>query len=91
MANPAIQAHLDTLARQQGFHDYATYQAYQQKQQAMRMDNGLQGTGSSIGQAPGAGPAPPQNFLQHLLSSIPGTPAYLLGKVNDAFGKATGQ
>ncbi|MFL6707999.1 MAG: hypothetical protein ACJ8HI_07310 [Massilia sp.] len=77
---------LDQAARQMGFHDYATYQAYQNKQAAMRMDNGIQGTGYSTG--PQQAAAPPENWLQHLLSSIPIHPAYLLGKVNDAFTKA---
>jgi hypothetical protein len=84
MAGPYSQAHLDHAARQMGFHDYATYSAYQQKQTARRLDNGIQGTGAPTGQ-----PAP-QNWLQHLLSSIPGTPAYLFGYVNDQMGKALG-
>lgn len=85
MAGPATQAHLDTLARQLGYHDYATYQAYQQKQSAMRMDNGIQGTGYSTGQQ-----QQPQgnNWLQNLIAKIPIHPAYLLGKVNDAFTQA---
>lgn len=86
MANPATQAHLDTLARQMGFHDYATYSAYQQHQQAARMDNGINGTAANVGGAP----QQPQgnNFLQNLLAKIPIHPAYLLGKVNDAFTQA---
>jgi hypothetical protein len=85
MAGPATQAHLDALARQIGFHDYATYNAYQQKQAAMRMDNGIQGTGYNTGQ-----PQQPQqnNWLQNLIAKIPIHPAYLLGKVNDAFTQA---
>lgn len=84
-------AHMDALARQLGYANFNQYQLHQQMLQTQRMQNGIQGTGSNIGQAPGPAQAPPQNFLQHLMSSIPGTPAYLLGKVNDAFGKATGQ
>jgi hypothetical protein len=80
------QAHLDALAQRLGYHDYATYAAYQTHQAAMRQANGLNGTPAAQAQQP-----PQQNWLQNLLSSIPGTPAYLLGKVNDAFGKATGQ
>lgn len=73
---------LDQAARQMGFRDYATYQAYQVQQQAMQQQpNPPTGAGA----APGA---PPQNWLQHLLSSIPIHPSYLLGKVNDAFTKA---
>lgn len=87
MAGPS-QAHLDVLAQRMGYHDYATYQAYQAHQQAMRLSNGLNGQPGPIGGAPQQAP---QNWLQHLLSSIPGTPAYLFGKVNDAFGNATGQ
>lgn len=82
----ASQAHLDTLARQMGFHDYATYSAYQQHQAAQRMDNGIQGTGYNTG-APTQQPQG-NNFLQNLLAKIPIHPAYLLGKVNDAFTQA---
>lgn len=84
MAGQYPQAHLDHAARQLGFHDYATYSAYQQKQAAMRMDNGIQGTGYSAGAQQPAG----NNWLQNLLAKIPIHPAYLLGKVNDAFTKA---
>lgn len=87
MAGPATQAHLDVLARQMGYHDYATYQAYQQKQAAMRMNNGIQGTGSAIGQDPSQQPQQ-NNWLQNLIAKIPIHPAYLLGKVNDAFTQA---
>lgn len=80
----APQAHLDVLARQMGFPDYATYSAYQQKQTAMRMNNGIQGTGYSTGPDQPGG----NNWLQNLLAKIPIHPAYLLGKVNDAFTKA---
>lgn len=76
------QAHLDALAQQRGFPNYATWSAYQNKQQAARMQNGLNGTGAAQG-----GPAP-TNWLQNLLASIPIHPSYLLGKVNDAFTKA---
>lgn len=87
MAGPATQAHLDTLARQMGFHDYATYSAYQQHQQAMRMNNGIQGTGyDATGGA--QQPQQPTNWLQNLINKIPIHPAYLLGKVNDAFTQA---
>jgi hypothetical protein len=80
----AGQAHLDHAARQLGFPDYATYSAYQQKQAAMRMQNGISGTGME------QGGAPPQNWLQHLLASIPGHPAQLLGYVDERMGKALG-
>jgi hypothetical protein len=83
VAGPATQAHLDVLSRQLGFPDYATYRAYQQKQAAARLQNGLNGTGAAQGQV-----ATGNNFLQNLLARIPIHPAYLLGKVNDAFTQA---
>lgn len=80
------QAHLDVLARQLGFHDYATYSAYQQHRQA-----DVLGANPATG-APGEAGAPQQpagnNWLQNLLARIPIHPAYLLGKVNDAFTQA---
>lgn len=86
MAEPYSQAHLDHAARQMGFHDYATYSAYQKNQMARRLDNGIQGTGYSNGPQQ---PAPAgNNWLQNLLARIPIHPSYLLGKVNDAFTKA---
>ena len=84
MAGPRTQAHLDVLARQMGFHDYATYAAYQQKQAALRQSNSINGQN---GPMPGAQPQG-NNFLQNLLARIPIHPAYLLGKVNDAFTQA---
>jgi hypothetical protein len=48
----ADQQRLDRLARQMGYHDFATYQAYQAKQQAMRMNNGIQRTGAAQGRQP---------------------------------------
>lgn len=78
MAGQISQAHLDAAAQQLGFRDYATWSAYQQHQQMMR-------TGPAT--APQAAqPVPqqaaPQNWLQHLLGNIPGTPR-LLNYVND--------
>lgn len=69
-------AALDHAARQHGFHDYAQYSAWKAKYQ----------TGGS--QAAPA--APPQNFLQHLLASIPIHPVALFNRVSKAYGDATG-
>lgn len=83
MADPQYsQAQLDAAARQMGFHDYATYQGYQ------RTRNGIIGAGG--GGTGGINPTQPDppNWLQTLLAKIPIHPAYLLGKVNDAFTKA---
>lgn len=72
---------LDHAARRMGYHDYATYQAAQAHRQDVLSQNPATGTTGPAG-------APPENWLQHLLSSIPIHPAYLLGKVNDAFAQA---
>lgn len=67
MADP-MQAQLDAAARQQGFKNYAQWSAWNARQQEMR----------GIGQV-----APPaqQNWLQQLISSVPGHPAQTLGYV----------
>lgn len=84
MTGQPSQAHLDVLARQMGFHDYATYSAYQQHQTARRLDNGIQGTGYSTGtQQPSQQPAAPTNWLQSLIQNY--TP---LGYVAKRFGQA---
>lgn len=75
----ATPAQLDAMARQAGFHDYATWSAYQRNRMAMQH-----------GRAP-AGGEPPRNFLQNLLEKIPGHPAMLLRYVSDQFNNATGQ
>lgn len=77
----ADQQHLDRLARQMGYHDFATYQAYQAKQRAVRLNNGLNGTGAAAGQA---GTPAPKNWLQ----SIPLSPAYLLNYVSNKMSGA---
>lgn len=86
MAGPAQQAHLDTLARQLGYHDYATYAA---RQQHIQQD--VLGANPATG-VPGEAGAPQQpatnNWLQNLIARIPIHPAYLFGKVNDAFTQA---
>jgi hypothetical protein len=82
MAGQSSQAHLDHAARQLGFHDYATWQGYQQTR------NGIIGAGEP---ATGIAAPPPTNWLQHLMESIPGHPAQLLKYVGDKFGAATGQ
>lgn len=76
------QAHLDHAARQMGFHDYATYSAWNAHRQQV-----LQGGAGAPGEA-GAPQQQGNNWLQHLLARIPIHPAYLLGKVNDAFTQA---
>lgn len=76
----ANQAQLDAAARQQGFPDYATWAAYQQKRMAMMHGPAPAGTGE-----------PPKNWLQNLLESIPGHPAMLFKYVGDRFNQATGQ
>lgn len=86
MAGPYSQAHLDHAARQMGFHDYASYSAWNQRtRQPVLAGNPTVG-------APGEAGAPHQpagnNWLQNLLARIPIHPAYLLGKVNDAFDQA---
>lgn len=75
MAGNPSQAHLDVLARQLGYHDYATYQAYQRNQAMMRERANVVGQGT-VGQVP-AQPqapanAPPQNWLQRLLWGLGG-------------------
>lgn len=67
MAGPATQAHLDTLAQQMGFRDYATYSAYQQHQ-AMQQQGGPPPQQQA---APAQPQQPPQNWLQHLIMSSP--------------------
>jgi hypothetical protein len=81
MAGPVSpQAHLDALARQLGYHDYATYQAYQ------RNRNALLGAGVTLQKPvvnPGAAQQPvvqpgqqpaPQNWLQRLIGALNGHP-----------------
>lgn len=69
---------LDQAARQMGFHDYATYQAYQRNQAMMRQAPNQvgQGTGGAAPQQPVGAPqapgAPPQNWLQRLLWGLGG-------------------
>ena len=75
------RAHLDAVAQGMGFKDYNHWAAWNQNTRQVVLSPGPAGTDGST---------PPQNWLQHLLSSIPATPAYLLNKVNDALGNATG-
>lgn len=74
----ATPAQLDAMARQAGFHDYATWSAYQAKQSARL-------------HAPAAagGPAP-NNWLQNLAEKIPLHPAMLFRYVSDKMNAATG-
>jgi hypothetical protein len=73
MAGPS-QAHLDVLAKQLGFRDYATYSAYQRQQAMMRQAPNVIGQGTT-GQAPQRPPVqaqPPQNWLQRLMWGLGG-------------------
>lgn len=72
----AGQAHLDVLARQLGFKDYATYSAYQQQQAIMRQAPNRIGVGTN-GAVPQQPPAPaqnapPENWFQRLLWGLGG-------------------
>lgn len=81
---PAQQAHLDTLAQQQGFKNYDQWAGWNRQRQMILSQNPSVGT-------PGEAGAPQQqgnNWLQNLLARIPIHPSYLLGKVNDAFTQA---
>lgn len=73
MAGPS-PAHLDVLAKQLGFRDYATYSAYQRQQAIMRQGNPAvsAGTPPSAGQRPPAASQPPQNWLQRLMWGLGG-------------------
>lgn len=79
------KAHLDVLARQQGFHNYDQWAAWNAHRQQLLSQNPTVGV-------PGEAGAPQQpatnNWLQNLLARIPIHPSYLLGKVNDAFTQA---
>ena len=77
MAGPATHAHLDTLARQMGYRDYATYSAYQQQQAMMRERANVVGQGTVGGGTPPTAPPPaqnqpPQNWLQKLMWGLSG-------------------
>lgn len=74
-------AHLDVLAQQQGFPDYATYAAWS----AQRNKN-MGGTATQ--QGPTVSPEQ-TNFLQQLLGNV--TPFALINRVTDRYKKATGQ
>lgn len=66
---------LDHAAKQMGFRDYATYQAYQAHQQMMREAPAVVGVGTQGGQPqPQQQPqqAPPENWLQRLLWGLGG-------------------
>jgi hypothetical protein len=70
------QAHLDVLARQLGFRDYATYAAYQAHQQMMRQGPPV----AAQPAAPAQPQQPPQNWLQTLLGYTP--LGYVSNKLN---------
>lgn len=67
---------LDQAAKQMGFRDYATYQAYQAHQQMMRgpalVGVGTQGGQPQPTQAPPVNNAPPENWLQRLMWGLGG-------------------
>lgn len=71
---------LDAVARQRGFPDYRTWQAWNRHRTA-----GLQQPGGPVQPQPA-----PTNWLQNLITSIPGHPAQLLDYVSKKFGAATG-
>lgn len=78
MADPRLQAQLDAAARQKGFKDYSQYQAWDRNTRQVVMQGNVE--------------APPQtNWLQNLLSSIPGHPAQTLGYVHERMKKALGR
>jgi hypothetical protein len=72
------QGHLDAIARERGFSDYATWAAWQN-----HISESLKGSNTAPAQ-------PPQNnWLQGLLNKIP--PFSIIGHVSDEYGRATGQ
>lgn len=75
---PVSIAHLNALAQQQGFKDYATYSAWNQKYRSQNQQGG-----QVTQQAP-------KNWLQQLYDYVP-SPAMLIGRVSDAYGRATGE
>lgn len=77
------QGQLDALARHRGFHDYATWAAWNANNSA-RLH---QPAGGNPEQA--AGQQPP-NFLMSLINKIPIHPSYLLNYVNGKMQSATG-
>lgn len=70
--NPA-RSRLDAMAREKGFPDYATWKAWNDKYRKTQTTT--------------AEPKK-QNFLQKLISKIPGHPSNTLGYVNDKMNKA---
>lgn len=75
MAHP-----MDSMARQRGFPDYPTMQAFYR--------NRAQSLG---GQQNQAAPPPQTNFLQSLVNTIPWAPGHILGYVNDRVNSALGR
>lgn len=78
------QAHLDALAQSQGFHDYNHWATWNAQRQQMLSQNPATGVPGEAG----APQQPGNNWLQNLLGRIPIHPAYLFGKINDAFTQA---
>lgn len=74
--DPASQAHMDTLARQLGYRDYATYVAAKRNQQALlgagvTQQKPITWGGQQPIQGPAQQPAPaPQNWFQKLIGAL---------------------
>lgn len=86
----ATQAELDTAAQHLGYHNYATWQAWDAKYrhpnepvQQIQPDSPVYPNPAQTG-----APAPAQNWFQQLLGHIP--PFSAIGAVNDAYTKANG-
>lgn len=85
MAEPS-QAYLDQMARQRGFHDYATWAAWNAHRQAAIRGGSHTTAGGPAGQVP----QQPENWLQNLAARLPVHPAAIMGYVSDRYRKATG-
>lgn len=69
---------MNRFARQQGFPDYVTMQAYYRHRSASL-------------RRPGPAQQAPKNWLQTLIDKIPWHPSYLLGHANKRIEQETGQ
>lgn len=76
MSGQYSQAQLDAIAREQGFPDYASWKAWNEKYR------------STVRTGDTQKPAP-KNFLQSLADRIPIHPSYILNYVTDKFRGAT--
>lgn len=75
MSGQYSQGQLDAIARERGFPDYATWQAWENHR-----SQSLKGSNTT---------AAPKNWLQGLIDRIPIHPSYLLNYASDKIGKAT--